>query len=90
MRVSVRKEDPGYVEDTVGNCTIFVNGIDVTNRCHTADEEEGKAWCFKHNEENKKIIDPDNDDKIAEEVLTGEVVIMLGREVNGCDAYSGH
>lgn len=88
MRLSVRENDPGYDERAMG-CTILVDGVDVTRRCHTADEEEGKAWCFKHNERDRPFVD--NSRKVVEEVLTGKVVIVLrSDEINGHDAHPSH
>jgi len=86
MRLSVRKDDPGY-DVAAQHCQVFVDGIDVTVRCHTADEEEGKAWCFKHNELGRPFRDPATDEA-AQEVLAGEVVILLNAGVNGYDPHS--
>ena len=87
MRISVRKDDPGFHPKAM-QCTIFVDGVDVTNRCYTADEEQGKAWCFKHNKENRPFLDPDTPNKVAAEVLTGKVVIiLLKNRMNGYDPH---
>ncbi len=88
MRLSVKKDDPGFDADTQ-HCQIFVDGLDVTARCYTADEEEGKAWCFKHNELGEVFCDPATD-KPAAEVLSGKVVIVLGAEINGYDPHSSN
>lgn len=86
MRLSVRKDDSGYNPEALDNCRSFVDGVDVTARCYTADEEEGKAWCFKLNELGQKFIDPETNEP-AVEVLSGEVIIVL-RETNGYDPHS--
>ena len=96
MRISIRKDDPGYDYRTTlrrghgWDVSIFVDGVDVTGRCHTADEEEGKAWCFKHNELGIPFTDPDFPDRAVEKVLTGKVVILLNDRMNGNDSYSCH
>ena len=85
MRLSIRKDDPGYDKKAMG-CIIFVDGVDVTNRCFTADEEKGMVWCFKHNELGRSFLD--NSNNPAEEVLTGEVVIVLSKDrMNGYDPH---
>ena len=89
MRLSVRKDDPGYDAEALKDCRAFVDGIEVTDRCVTADEEEGKAWCFKHNEEGRAFVD-DATGNPAEEILTGDVVIMIGKGMNGHDAHSSN
>lgn len=87
MRLSIREDDPGYDKRAMG-CSVFVDGVEVTNRCFTADEEQGMAWCFKHNEFGNSFPDPDNSNNPAEEVLTGKVIIVLPRNrVNGYDAH---
>ncbi len=89
MRLSIRESDPGYDARACQSCTVFVDGVDVTGRCYTADEEEGKVWCFKHNELGQTFVDPDNEDKAAEEVLTGTVLIVLNSKLkNGYDPHS--
>ena len=79
MRISVHRDDPGYFRDT-SKTIILVNGLDVAKRCYTADEEEGKAYCFKHDEKGKVYIDPDNPNQAAQEILEGKVEIFpLGK-----------
>ncbi len=78
-RISVRPNDSGYdVRATQGYVKVYVNEIDVTNCCYTADEEEGKAWCYLRNEVGRVYVDPNDDEKIAEEILTGAVKIVIG------------
>ncbi len=89
MRLSADKDDPGYDAEALKDCKSFVDGVEITNRCYTADEEEGKAWCFKLNELGNKFID-DATGEAAKEILSGEVVIMIGKGMNGYDAHSSH
>ena len=72
MRVSVREEDPGYNLAVAFNCSIIVDGVDVTLRCFTADEEKGIALCYKHDEDGKLYVDSG---MMAEEILHGKVEI---------------
>lgn len=76
MRLSIVESDPGYDMKATSRCKVLVDGVDVTNRCHTADEEERKAWCYKLNEFGKKFASPDRT-KVVQEVLTGDVKILL-------------
>lgn len=47
MRVSVRKNDPGYKAflENKGRILVFLDGQPITGRCITADEEEGLVLC---------------------------------------------
>ncbi len=45
MRISMRKGDPGFNMFFADRCKVFVDGINVSSKCHTADEEKGMAWC---------------------------------------------
>lgn len=58
MRVSVRKNDPGYhpMASQFG-FKILLNGEDMTCRCHTADEEEGRLYCYDVNDNGHMYID---------------------------------
>ena len=76
MRLSVVKEDPGY-RGSFTPCSILVDGIDITSRCYTADEELRKAWCFMHNEEGRTFVDPNDPSRAATELLEGKVEIEL-------------
>lgn len=88
MRLSIREEDPGYNDDATRHCRVLLDGVDVTGRCHTADEEEGKVWCYKWNAEGKPFVDPDHPDKGAvEEILTGKVLIVLNARMNDNDTH---
>ncbi len=74
MRLSVRRDDPGHSPEAL-RCRVFVDGVDVTNRCFTADEEEGKAWCYAHNDRGQPYANSWG--KPVEEVLKGKVEIRL-------------
>ena len=77
MRLSVYSDN--YLETY--NCRVLLDGRDVTARCHTADEEQGKVWLYKITEAGWLYVDPENPDRPAEEVLTGKVEIFM--RVNG-------
>ena len=81
MRVSVRKDDPGYDPILTLDCKVLVDGVDVTNRCYTADEEKGTAWCYKLNDEKQKFYDSVTDEA-AQETLHGKVEIIV-KQQNG-------
>lgn len=87
MRLSIYEDDPGYDRRALGSCKVFVDGVDVTDNCYTADEEEGKAWCRKRNELGNTFIDPATGE-VANEVLTGRVEIFLTKQaMNGYDTH---
>lgn len=88
MRLSIDKDDRGYSPEAIAHCKVLLNGVDVTNRCFTADEEEGKVWCVKWNELGKAFVDPSGN--IAKEVLEGRVEILLDEGINGRDSYTSH
>ena len=79
MRLSVRRDDPGYNFYLARNCSIFVYGEDITEACHTADEEKGMVWCYKRNAEGNKYVEGD---RVAEIVMQGKVEIEV-HEHNG-------
>lgn len=89
MRLSIREDDPGYDPRAIKDCKAFIDGVEITERCYTADEEEGKAWCFKHNELGEKFID-DATGRAAEEILIGAVVILIGKGINGHVPHSSY
>ncbi len=76
MRVSVRENDPGFNMRVANRCKVFVNGVDVTNRCYTADEEKGIVWCYKWNEEKRVFLDPIKNEA-AQKTLRGKVEIIV-------------
>ncbi len=45
MRVSAKKNDPGYVKNPF-DYKVFLNGIEIQD-CFTADEEQGIAYIYK-------------------------------------------
>jgi len=46
MRVSVRKNDPGYRNDIeTQHCEVYLNGYNLHN-CFTADEEQGVVFIY--------------------------------------------
>lgn len=73
MRVSVRKDDPGYRSDAV----LFEVTLDgqKLRGCFTADEELGKAWRYAEDENGVTIIDR-NPDRLREECIEGVVRVI--------------
>ncbi len=45
MRISTREGDPGFNMVFANRCKVFVDGVNVSSKCHTADEAIGIAWC---------------------------------------------
>lgn len=81
MRLSVCKEDSGYNPLACRNVKIFFDNIEVTNRCHTADDESGTVWLYLEDDEGKKYTIPSDDFEysvcVAQEMLRGNVEIKL-------------
>lgn len=78
MRISVRKDDSSYNPENpyCGELIVTVDGVDVTRRCHTADEELRTAWCYALNAEGEKYVDLNDPSPYAvQEILQGVVVI---------------
>lgn len=76
MRVSVRKDDPGYRKDTYGT-KVFVNEREVHYcYCFTADEETGEAFC--HVTDNGRFVHENGKLKVI--VFKGRVKIILPLE----------
>lgn len=74
MRISVRKGDPGYRKDH-HRFRIILNGEDITKFCHTADEEEGRAYGYAQNDQGQFYIDPATEQPV-EHVLFGNIRII--------------
>ncbi|KKL12373.1 hypothetical protein LCGC14_2536410 [marine sediment metagenome] len=84
MRLSVRKDDPGFDYAKACNCKIVVDGDDVTSICYTADEEKGMAWCLALNSDGENYVD-EATGETAEVILQGKVEIIIlqnGTEVS--------
>lgn len=58
-----------------GRLRVLLDGVEVSNRCYYANEEDGRVDCYKHNAEGKPYIDPENPGDVARETLRGEVRI---------------
>ena len=86
MRVSVRENDPGYVNYKPGQRS-FLNGEEVTFRCFTADEELGEVHVYKLSERGAPYYDAERDE-VPWEILHGEVRIVLNEFVNGVEIVS--
>lgn len=71
MRISVRKDDPGYHQFAY-RCKVHLNGEPIEG-CFTADEEAGEAHIHKRDKEGKYII---VGGRVAEEIIKGEVSII--------------
>ena len=63
MRLSVRKDDPGY-NPRARRYQPYLDGERVLH-CFTADEELGRVWCHKTAANGKYIVD-----RVKNEILT--------------------
>ena len=77
MRLSVMRNDPGFDLELSMVAQVLVDGVDVTSRCFTADEELGEAKCYRLDEFGRYFDAP------AVETLRGRVEIVLPKRVGG-------
>lgn len=75
MRISIRKDDPGY-HPMAYKCEAYLDGVKL-RRCFTADEEKGEVYCYEEDENGKIFIDPEKPDCIKEIVLYGKVKVVV-------------
>ncbi len=73
MRISVRKDDPGYHPQAVG-CRVVLNGKEI-ERCFTADEEAGEAFCYATDANGDCILNQARDG-VVEIIYKGKVEII--------------
>lgn len=71
MRVSVDKNDPGYVSDP-WRYSVFFNG-EKLNDCITADADKGEVIVIKRDETGEKIR---HEFGFVRETLQGSVAIL--------------
>lgn len=74
MRVSVRKNDPGYRKNTY-NVKIFLDGKEVRD-CFTADDKTGEAFCYERNGEGL-LVKAEDGQSIKEITRKGIVQIVF-------------
>lgn len=71
MRVSMKKNDPGYVEDG-HNYEVFLNGEKLEG-CVTADEEKGEVTVYERDRDGRILMDIfDGDVLVKEKIPAGE------------------
>jgi len=84
MRLSVRKDDLGYIDPfPFGKVKITLDDADVTDKCFTADEELGEVCVYKLNSDGQRYFDRELNE-IPCETLKGDVKIVLDN--GGSDA----
>ena len=76
MRLSVRKQDPGFNPHLSMRAQVLLDGTDVTDRCFTADEDAGKVWLFVKDENGKFVLNQDRTE-VVEQELNGRVEIRI-------------
>lgn len=74
MRLSLRKNDPGYHPEAFG-AEVYLDG-QIVNGCFTADEEKGEVFVLKRNTLGEYTINATGDD-IVKERKTGKVRIVV-------------
>lgn len=79
MRLSVRKNDPGYSRHSY-RAKVFVDGKQIHN-CFTADEEIGEAFCHAVDSDGKVFLAEDGI-SLATIVLKGKVQIVFTKGEN--------
>jgi hypothetical protein len=75
MRISVNRDDPGFT-DRASECEIYLDGVKITH-CITADEELGKAECYKLNEWGNPFISEANPGEFETETRRGVVHVVV-------------
>ena len=57
------------------NLRVFIDGVDITDKCSDADDEQDWALVYKLNEEGKKYLNLNHqpEPEPAMEILTGNV-----------------
>jgi hypothetical protein len=75
MRISVRRDDLGFSDYAFG-AKVFVDGVQI-DKCFTADEELGLAYCYDVNNNGDMYEDPDNKGQAREIILRGKVEIKI-------------
>lgn len=75
MRVSARRDDPGYQVDACWAYKILLDGEDVTTGCHTADEEKGMVIGYCVDASGQPYLD-EATGFAAEQTMYGKVEIV--------------
>ncbi len=79
-RYSCRENDPGFINfkrhGYGGFQSITVDGVEILDRCITADEDLGEALCNVRNSSGKFFLN-DAGDAAAQEKLRGDVIVTL-------------
>jgi hypothetical protein len=73
MRVSVKKDDPGYREDA-WRFHVLLDGKQL-DCCFTADEDLGEAWVWEKGADGLLVV---KDNQPVVKRLTGEVKLIGG------------
>jgi hypothetical protein len=74
MRASVRESDPGYSKDA-NQCTVYLDGEDVSKICFTADEELGCVWVYQTGPDGMHLLN-EFETEVLTECLHGKVEIV--------------
>lgn len=76
MRVSADAADSGYRPDLIGRVRIWLDDVEVTNRCVTADDERGEAVLHVLDAEGRPTLDRARN-AVRTETISGAVSIEV-------------
>ncbi len=78
MRLSVDSDDKGYDPRIGPECKVkaLLNGVDVTNCCITADEQEGMVLCHAVGQDGNIILN-DEQTETVKKIKFGNVKIIV-------------
>jgi hypothetical protein len=54
---------------------VYLDGVDITDHCHWANDETGEAYVFRVDADGKYYLDPENTDAAAHDIVKGTVEI---------------
>lgn len=75
MRISTRKDDPGYTARAY-NYQVYLDGKKL-DHCHTADEEKGEAHCFVYDDDDRPVWALGSTGLIETEIKYGDVRVEM-------------
>jgi hypothetical protein len=77
MRKSIIRNDPGF-DENASDYEVFLDGKKL-ERCFTADEELGMAWCRKVDDSGKYVLNEEKTEFLTE-IKTGKIGIRFKKE----------
>lgn len=74
VRMSVLRDDPGF-SYRCKEARVWLDGVEVTHECQTADDERGEVLLLLRNEEGHFYMDGES---VARDWRDGRVEIQIG------------